>query len=641
MLRVPSFSRHVVTLAALLAAASSALDAQTYRMNAFGDLSDRPVRIIQTNSAGTMIHIFDPKRMELVGIAEDIQVPHGVALSHDGRSYYVTNEHDNTVDVVDTRTLKVTERIQLAQRPNNLSSSDRARKVYVAITGAPLIQVIDQNTNRIIKDIPTVGGMHNTFVTPDGRYAVGGAIGSSEMIAIDTQTDAVIWSKIFPFTQGPFTGGVRPFAFTTNPDGSTKWILVNIGGFHGMWVVDWQTQEVLRRISPPDETWNVTVQTGDGIQSATSHGVVVLPDQSAVWISSRGTSHVYGWSLPDFRYLGKVYIGNPAWLTATPDSRQLWVGVSSHSETAVVDVQSMRVVKRFPVGNAPKRIYTAVFPANWQGETATLANANPTPRLDFVAFRERVEPILLRPRGGFVAQDASCVACHAHQTTTPLELQTPSVDNGRVLWTEAQSRLNFAAVARLVDPNDVANSRLLKGPLAPEAGGRGHSGGIFWNSTNDPEYRAIADWVRAAAGAPSPPAPPTLDFAFFRGCVQPIFVNPRPGAVACTQCHNAEFARPIPQGQQTWSEQDSRRAFTALMNYIDPGHPEYSRFLHKPLHPDAGGDLMHNGGRRWMSKDDAEWRAVAAWIRGDATGSTCPPALRFPNAAEGAGRTGG
>jgi hypothetical protein len=65
------------------------------------------------------------------------------------------------------------------------------------------------------------------------------------------------------------------------------------------------------------------------------------------------------------------------------------------------------------------------------------------------------------------------------------------------------------------------------------------------------------------------------------------------------------------------------------MRFIDAGHPENSRFLHKPLHPDVGGDLMHNGGRRWMSRDDPEWRALAAWVRGDATGSACPAALRF------------
>ena len=630
MFRAPSSLLFTVLAGVAAAAGPHPLVAQTFRVDVLGNLSAREVRVVQTNSAGTELHVFDPRRMELVGRVQGIQVPHGVTLHADGRFYYVTNEHDATVDVVDARSLKVVEHIPLAARPNNLSSSDRARKIYVAITAEPLVQVISMDTHKVIKSIPAPGGVHNTFVTPDGRYAVAGTIGASTLTAIDTETDEVVWEKVIPTEQKPFTGGVRPYGFVTNPDGSTRWILVNVGGFHGMWVLDWETQQVVRKISPPDDAWMATDQTADGIQSATSHGVVVLPDQSAVWVSSRGTSHIFGWSLPDFRFLGRVYIGNPAWLTATPDSRYVWVGVSSHNETAVVDVQTLRVVRRFPVGQAPKRIYTAVFPVGWPGELPEARTTSAAPGLDYAFYRERVEPIFLRPRGGFVGSDAACVTCHTYQTNTPLELETPFVESGRMVWTETQSRRNMATVARLLDPTDVPRSRLLTAGLAPAAGGEAHSGGVFWSSTDDPEWRTLAEWARTASPQSiDRPPQPQPDFTFFRSCVQPIFVNPRPGAVGCTQCHGADFARAIPEGQQTWSEADSRRAYAALMQFIDPGHPEYSRFLHKPLHPDAGGDLMHNGGRRWLSRDDPEWRALAEWIRGDATGSTCPAPLRF------------
>jgi DNA-binding beta-propeller fold protein YncE len=244
-----------------------------------------------------------------------------------------------------------------------------ARKVYVAIIAEPLIQVIDMDTHEIIANIETGGGVHNTFVTPDGRYAVGGMIGASEIIAIDTETDEVAWELSIPYTQNPFTGGVRPITFTVNPDGSTRSLLVNVGGWHGFWEFDWETQEVMNKVSPPDGSWYRTDQTADGIQSAPSHGVVVLPDQSQVWHSSRATSHIYGYSFPDYEYLGRVYIGNPAWITTTPDSRYLWVGVSGHNETAVVDVQTQEVIRRFPVGQAPKRIFTAIMPADWEGES--------------------------------------------------------------------------------------------------------------------------------------------------------------------------------------------------------------------------------------------------------------------------------
>jgi YVTN family beta-propeller protein len=353
----------------ILALSISLSYAQTYRSNNVdGDLSDSVVRILQTNSAGTDIHVFDPTSMSLVGRI-DLPVPHGATMHADGTYYYITNEHDHTVDVVDTVTLEVVDQIELVNRPHNLSASNLARKIYVAIIAEPVIQIIDMDTNSVIENIDTSGGVHNTFVTPDGKYALGGMIGASEIIAIDTESDSVIWTHHIDYEQNPVIGGVRPFAFTTNDDGSTKSILVNVGGWHGFWELDWETRDVLNRVSPPEGSWSILDQSADGIQSAPSHGIVVMPDETAVWHSSRATSHIYGWSLPDYEYLGRVHIGNPAWMTATPDSRYIWVGVASHNDVAVVDVQTQEVVKRMPVGQTPKRNFTAIFPAGWQGES--------------------------------------------------------------------------------------------------------------------------------------------------------------------------------------------------------------------------------------------------------------------------------
>lgn len=265
--------------------------------------------------------------------------------------------------------------------------------------------------------------------------------------------------------------------------------------------------------------------------------------------------------------------------------------------------------------------------------TSTTQQSEPDPdpagSLDFAYYRDAVEPVFLRPRGGFVGSDTACIACHTGQATAPLQLETPMEENGEVYWNEEQSRRNFEAVTALVNPGDPDSSRLLMAPLAPAEGGRRHSGGIFWDSTEHSEYRAIAGWI--AEGSPDA-APATegveVDFAFFRHCVQPVFVNPIDNAMPCAECHSGEFAVP-PPADGYWTEAQSRQALTDLMYLIDPGHPENSRFLHKPLHPDAGGDLMHNGGRRWFSADDPERQALADWVRGDAQGDSCPPALQF------------
>jgi hypothetical protein len=110
--------------------------------------------------------------------------------------------------------------------------------------------------------------------------------------------------------------------------------------------------------------------------------------------------------------------------------------------------------------------------------------------LDFEVFKTRVEPVFLKKRPGH----ARCVACHV-DAATAFRLQ--KLPPGAAMWTEEQSRKNFEVVSHLVTPGDPANSRILKHPLAPDAGGDVfHGGGHQFASPEDPEYKAIAEWIR-------------------------------------------------------------------------------------------------------------------------------------------------
>lgn len=110
--------------------------------------------------------------------------------------------------------------------------------------------------------------------------------------------------------------------------------------------------------------------------------------------------------------------------------------------------------------------------------------------LDFEIFKSQVEPVFLKKRPGH----ARCVSCHVDAATAFRLQKLPA---GAAMWTEDQSRKNFEAAIRLVTPGDPAASRLLKHPLAPAAGGDVfHGGGRQFASRDDPEYKAIADWIR-------------------------------------------------------------------------------------------------------------------------------------------------
>ena len=250
--------------------------------------------------------------------------------------------------------------------------------------------------------------------------------------------------------------------------------------------------------------------------------------------------------------------------------------------------------------------------------------------LSFEQYRARVEPIFIAPRGGHGPGMSPCATCHVH-SGTPLKLQPLQESEGgggRVFWSEAQSRMNFEVVSRLVVPGQPERSRLLLKALAVRAGGAPfHVGGKFFESQADPEWRIMADWVRAADISPDLTAaettPPPLDFEFFQTCVQQIFLNKREGRMECVHCHGGGirgFARTLPEGA-FWGLEESRRNFEVLRRYVEPGYPLRSRFLTHPLAPEAGGDDFHSGGRRWFSQDDPEWQMLAAWVRGEDT--TC------------------
>ena len=243
---------------------------------------------------------------------------------------------------------------------------------------------------------------------------------------------------------------------------------------------------------------------------------------------------------------------------------------------------------------------------------------------DIESFRNTVERVFMTDRGGTMPGYAACVMCHTWQTRPMrFSLETPATDAG---WTVEQSRRNFDVVTKLVDTANPEASRLLLKPLASRAGGVAHTGGTYWTSRDAPEYQTLLKWIRSLPADRFVAAPvATLDFTFFRSCVQQVFATPREGHIRCSNCHAGGLVgfAPPPQNGKSWSDEEAKRAFQSISRLIIPGNPEQSRFLLKPLHPDGGGSYTHNGVRRWSSRDDPEWQMLAGWVRGERSGATC------------------
>jgi YVTN family beta-propeller protein len=312
------------------------------------------VVIVQTNSAGDNVHIIDPDTNKVIGQIEGIEVNHGAAIAPDGSRLYISDEALSTLDVVDGKTLKVIKQIPLSGHPNNLAIGKDGKRVYVGIIQAPGgVDVIDTASLQRVKTLPTKGTIHNAYVTPDGKYVVAGSIQGKTINVFDAATEEHAWTLELDL-------GIRPMTFSTNPDGSTKWLFTQLTGFNGFAVVDFATRKEIHRIKNPDlPPGRSTVPEG----SDPSHGMAVTADQRTLVVCSRLNNALYSYSLPDLKNTGTVFLGGKGagWVTLTPDGKKAYVANPVTNDVSVVDIKAQKEVALIPVGYVPKRNATGVL----------------------------------------------------------------------------------------------------------------------------------------------------------------------------------------------------------------------------------------------------------------------------------------
>jgi YVTN family beta-propeller protein len=325
-------------------------------------VSSSSALVYVTNSAGNTVDVIDTSTNQVVQVIHDIELPHGVGFSADGSRVYISTEAEDMLDVVDRQSTAILKKIPLSGRPNNIAVTNDGSRVLVGIrSGDGAVDIIDAGSLSVSKTIPIHGSVHNVFVTPDDRYAIAGSIEAKIATVIDLRSEQVAWEI-------NFNAGVRPMAFETNPDGSTKRMFVQLNDVNGFAVVDFAKHtEVARILFPKDQA---QFGAAEQRQRTPSHGIRVSPDGRALWVNSTLSNATYKYSLPELKLVGfcelpLVYPSNrpaagavPDWIAITPDSSRVYVSNSGARSVTVIDAASIKPIINIPVGEVPKRLNT-------------------------------------------------------------------------------------------------------------------------------------------------------------------------------------------------------------------------------------------------------------------------------------------
>jgi YVTN family beta-propeller protein len=212
-----------------------------------------------TDVAGSMLDVFALQNGRL-GAEHSAAVgsqPVHMVGSRDGRNIYVANFDSQSVSVVATESWTKTSDIAVPAHPFAIVLSPDGHFAYVACGAGPAVAVIDTASNTLAATISLPQGTqpYGIGISADGHYVYATDNAGGQLLVMDTTTRSMV---------GSLALGMRPALMARSPDGAT--LYVSNGASHSVSVVDLAKD-------PAHPTVRATVNV-----TGYPHGIDVTPD---------------------------------------------------------------------------------------------------------------------------------------------------------------------------------------------------------------------------------------------------------------------------------------------------------------------------------------------------------------------------
>lgn len=250
----------------------------------------------QPGSDGSSMAVIDLAAQKVTGTIDFGHAvrPHDPVFGPKDGLLYVTTELDQSVTVVDPKTLKVVGSIPTGQAESHmLAISHDGKRGYTANVGPGTVSVLDMDARKMIKVIPVSAKTQRISVSMDDKWVFTADQTKPQLAVIDTNTDLV--KRWIP---------LEGVGYGTAPTRDGRFLLVTIVDKHNVAVIDLKSMKVVRSV---------------GVSSDPQE-VVVSADGKTAWVSCETANQVIGidlasWNLTAAMQTGKMPDGM-AWAEA-------------------------------------------------------------------------------------------------------------------------------------------------------------------------------------------------------------------------------------------------------------------------------------------------------------------------------------
>jgi YVTN family beta-propeller protein len=142
-----------------------------------------------TTELNNTVSIIDPKSLKIVGAVPTGQgESHMLVISHDGKRGYTANVGPGTVSVLDLDAKRTLAVIPISKVTQRISISPDDRLVFTADQASPRLAVIDTAANKVKQWVDLPAPAYGTAVTTDGRWLLAAIQKTNQVAVVDLGT---------------------------------------------------------------------------------------------------------------------------------------------------------------------------------------------------------------------------------------------------------------------------------------------------------------------------------------------------------------------------------------------------------------------------------------------------------------------
>lgn len=263
--------------------------------------------------------------------------PINPTFTRDWTKIYVANSGDGTLTIIDAKTLQVLRTIPAGgDHPSGLRFLPDGKHLVISFLGEKVsdqgsLGVMDLATGKLVKSIPVQAQSERFDITPDGKRAYVGNLGSQSISAVDLETGQVLKT-----IQSPER---LPFNVLVSPKGNKVFVGNTMGA--SVLEIDTATNEITKVIKVP----------------AGANGMTFTPDGDNILITN-----VYAGRLSSYNLsMGVVNEGKsvgllPGFIRLAPDGLKGIFVRPYGRQASIFDGTTFDVIKNIETGIGPSAV---------------------------------------------------------------------------------------------------------------------------------------------------------------------------------------------------------------------------------------------------------------------------------------------